>query len=84
MPDDEYENILRIVRGWPSDRRFTLVHHLMKSLATSQEVSPRKRETLRNALGVLSMRKAMSDPLFLADLREVAEDFKHVDAEEAK
>jgi len=27
------------------------------------------------------MREAMSDPLFLADLEEVAEDFKHVDAE---
>lgn len=28
------------------------------------------------------MREAMSDPLFLADLQEVAEDFAHVDAEE--
>ncbi len=28
-----------------------------------------------------AMREAMSDPLFLADLREVAEDFQHVDAE---
>lgn len=27
------------------------------------------------------MREAMSDPLFLADLDEVAEDFKYVDAE---
>jgi predicted DNA-binding antitoxin AbrB/MazE fold protein len=27
------------------------------------------------------MREAMSDPLFLADLEEVAEDFKHVGAE---
>jgi predicted DNA-binding antitoxin AbrB/MazE fold protein len=27
------------------------------------------------------MREAMNDPLFLADLEEVAEDFKHVDAE---
>jgi len=27
------------------------------------------------------MREAMSDPLFLADLQEVAEDFKYVDAE---
>lgn len=27
------------------------------------------------------MREAVSDPLFLADLEEVAEDFKHVDAE---
>jgi predicted DNA-binding antitoxin AbrB/MazE fold protein len=25
-----------------------------------------------------AMREAMSDPLFLADLEEVAEDFKHV------
>lgn len=30
-----------------------------------------------------AMRAAMSDPLFLADLQEVAEDFKFVDAEEA-
>lgn len=30
-----------------------------------------------------AMREAMSDPLFLADLREVAEDFRHVDAEVA-
>ena len=29
------------------------------------------------------MREAMNDPLFLADLQEVAEDFKHVDAEGA-
>ncbi|MGH8478312.1 MAG: antitoxin family protein [Gammaproteobacteria bacterium] len=29
------------------------------------------------------MREAMSDPLFLADLQEVAEDFKYVDAEGA-
>jgi predicted DNA-binding antitoxin AbrB/MazE fold protein len=27
------------------------------------------------------MREAINDPLFLADLEEVAEDFKHVDAE---
>ena len=27
------------------------------------------------------MREAMNDPLFLADLREVAEDFRFVDAE---
>ena len=27
------------------------------------------------------MREAMNDPLFLADLEEVAEDSKHVDAE---
>lgn len=27
------------------------------------------------------MREAMTDPLFLADLQELAEDFKHVDAE---
>ena len=27
------------------------------------------------------MREAMNDPLFLADLEEVAKDFKHVDAE---
>jgi hypothetical protein len=27
------------------------------------------------------MREAMSDPLFLADLEEVAEDFRYVDAE---
>jgi predicted DNA-binding antitoxin AbrB/MazE fold protein len=30
------------------------------------------------------MREAMSDPLFLADLQEVAEDFKYVDAEETR
>ncbi len=28
-----------------------------------------------------AMREAMNDPLFLADLREVAEDFRFVDAE---
>ena len=28
-----------------------------------------------------AMREAMSDPLFLADLQELAEDFKYVDAE---
>lgn len=28
-----------------------------------------------------AMREAMSDPLFISDLQEVAEDFKHVDAE---
>jgi hypothetical protein len=27
------------------------------------------------------MREAMNDPLFLADLNEVAEDFRHIDAE---
>jgi predicted DNA-binding antitoxin AbrB/MazE fold protein len=27
------------------------------------------------------MREAMNDPLFLADLKEMADDFKHVDAE---
>jgi predicted DNA-binding antitoxin AbrB/MazE fold protein len=35
------------------------------------------------ATKVAVMREAMSDPLFLADLREVANDFKHVDAEVA-
>jgi predicted DNA-binding antitoxin AbrB/MazE fold protein len=28
-----------------------------------------------------AVREAMSDPLFISDLLEVAEDFKHVDAE---
>lgn len=28
-----------------------------------------------------AMREAMSDPLFISDLREVVEDFKYVDAE---
>lgn len=28
-----------------------------------------------------AMRDAMNDPLFLADLEEIAEDFQHVDAE---
>ena len=28
-----------------------------------------------------AMREAMNDPLFLADLEEVAEDFNHVDVE---
>jgi hypothetical protein len=27
------------------------------------------------------VREAMSDPLFIADLQEVADDFKYVDAE---
>jgi predicted DNA-binding antitoxin AbrB/MazE fold protein len=30
---------------------------------------------------LVTMRVAMSDPLFLADLKEMAEDFQHVDAE---
>lgn len=33
------------------------------------------------AAKLVAVREAMSDPLFLADLQEVAEDFKHVDAE---
>jgi predicted DNA-binding antitoxin AbrB/MazE fold protein len=33
------------------------------------------------AAKLAGMREAMSDPLFLADLQEVAEDFKYVDAE---
>lgn len=37
-----------------------------------------------NAAKLTAMREAMSDSLFLADLQEVAEDFKYVDAEEAK
>ena len=28
-----------------------------------------------------AVREAMSDPLFLADLQEVADDYRHVDAE---
>lgn len=36
-------------------------------------------EPLKAKLAV--MRQAISDPLFLADLEEVADDFKHVDAE---
>jgi predicted DNA-binding antitoxin AbrB/MazE fold protein len=36
------------------------------------------------AARLMAVQEAMSDPLFLADLREVAEDFKYVDAEEAK
>jgi len=28
-----------------------------------------------------AMREAMADPLFLADLHEIADDFKHADAE---
>ena len=35
-----------------------------------------------DAARLAAMREAMSDPLFLADLQEVAEDFRHVDAEE--
>jgi predicted DNA-binding antitoxin AbrB/MazE fold protein len=30
------------------------------------------------------MREAMNDPLFLADLEELAEDFKYVEAEEMR
>ena len=37
-----------------------------------------------NALKLTAVREAMSDPLFLADLQEVAEDFRYVDAEEAE
>jgi predicted DNA-binding antitoxin AbrB/MazE fold protein len=33
------------------------------------------------AAKLAAMREAMSDPLFLADLQEVAEDFRYVDAE---
>ena len=50
----EYENILKIVREWPTTRRFTLVQDLLKTLAPSQEGPPPKRETLRKALGLLS------------------------------
>lgn len=35
------------------------------------------------ATKIAAMREAMSDPLFLADLQEVADDFKYVDAEAA-
>ena len=37
-----------------------------------------------NAQKLTAVREAMSDPLFLADLQEVAEDFKYVDTEEAE
>ena len=50
----EYENILKIVREWPTARRFTLVQDLLKTLAPSQESPIPKRETLRRALGLLS------------------------------
>ncbi len=33
------------------------------------------------AAKLAAMRDAMNDPLFLADLQEVAEDFQHVDGE---
>jgi hypothetical protein len=33
------------------------------------------------AAKLAAVREAMSDPLFLADLQEVADDFKHVDPE---
>ena len=61
------------------------------------ELEPAERQTLMDRLGQLNaladgdsatqskrqaIEDAMSDELFLADLREVMEDFSHVDAEE--
>ncbi len=61
------------------------------------ELEPAERQALMDRLGQLNaqaegdgvtqsklqaIEDAMSDELFLADLREVMEDFSHVDAEE--
>ena len=61
------------------------------------ELEPAERQTLMDRLGQLNaqaegdsatqsklqaIEDAMSDELFLADLREVMDDFSHVDAEE--
>lgn len=35
-------------------------------------------------LKLQAVRAAMRDPLFIADAREIAEDFKHTDAEETE
>lgn len=42
---------------------------------------PRRKE--QHEAKVVAMQEAMCDQLFLADLRETMEDFRHTDAEEA-
>ncbi len=53
--------------------------HTLK-LAEGEKVSIIVLEPV--AAKLAKMREAMSDPMFLADLQEVAEDFQHVDVEE--
>jgi predicted HTH domain antitoxin len=45
------------------------------------QVSPFQYSAEELAEEVARVREAMNDPLFLADLEEVAEDFEHFDAE---
>jgi predicted DNA-binding antitoxin AbrB/MazE fold protein len=41
------------------------------------------RQEQSNAAKFVAMQEAMNDELFLADLRETMEDFRHADAEQA-
>ncbi|MFN0277768.1 MAG: hypothetical protein ACKVRN_04105 [Pyrinomonadaceae bacterium] len=58
----------------PAERE-AFIGKLMKDRRFANDIS-------KNGDKMALMNKAMSDPLFLADLKEVESDFSHVDLEE--
>ncbi len=53
-----YERIIQIVNSWPAHRRFTLVQDVLKTLEPNSQVAPRRRDTLKQALGFLATSRA--------------------------
>lgn len=47
-----YDAILTIVRQWPAEQRFTLIHEVLQTLAPASAPHQRKK-TLADALGML-------------------------------
>lgn len=57
-----YEDVLRIIHGWPPARRFSLVHDVLRMLAAETERDQPRAPTLTEALGMLATdRPAPSD-----------------------
>ena len=49
-----YQTVINIVRRWPPDRRFALVHDVFETLLPEMSPPRRKRKTLNEALGLLA------------------------------
>lgn len=54
MPTLDYETVLRIVRQWPPEQRFGLVHDVLKTLAPIGHPPVGSTPTLARARGLLA------------------------------
>lgn len=52
-PQPTLDTILQIVRQWPADQRFTLIHEVLQTLAPTPEAPRQRKKTLADALGML-------------------------------